>query len=167
MIVEKIRSDLKENPLQDIITVGFTDVEEGVIKYYPDLQWLYFKFEECTIEFRSVEQYSKLQVRFIDEINTQLDIDEDMIEGFSSILNLVLTGGEMTMHKDIKKIRFINMMIKEDHIICDALKIILKNNQMLFLDPSFLHGISIGGIEQETYWKDNFLNKWIYTDIEI
>lgn len=36
---------------------------------------------------------------------------------------------------------------------CAAAKIILENGQMIFLDPSFVYGIGIGGKEQEEYWR--------------
>jgi len=31
--------------------------------------------------------------------------------------------------------------------------------QVVFLDPSFLIGIGIGGIEQKQYWKENFQDR--------
>jgi len=166
-MLETIKSMLKGNQIKDIFTVGFTDISNGVVEYHSMLQWLYFEFEGCLIEFESVEQLSKLQFRFVDSINIRFDVDDDMMITKSSVLNIVLTGGEYMGSKDIKKFSFANMQNETNCIICDALRIVLSNENMLFLDPTFLHGISIGGAEKEDFWKQNYSSDFNFVDVEI
>ncbi|MDU0200825.1 hypothetical protein RQP52_06955 [Paenibacillus sp. PFR10] len=55
----------------------------------------------------------------------------------------------------VAAIEFYNLQVNNlSEILCDAMKIILQNNQEIFLDSSFL-GINIGQSEVEKLWRDS------------
>lgn len=141
--------------IEDIITIGFSDVEDNAYQYYPNLHWLYFKFDSVILEFESIEQSSKLRVSVVNDIQYKFEIEEDMLFSNSSIINIILTKSDMGEGNEVKRIDIINMSKNDSVIICDAFKITLVNEQIIFLDPTFIHGISLGGTEQEEYWKEN------------
>jgi hypothetical protein len=164
---EILKSKLCRNPIEDIVTVGFVDLSDAILKYYPRLKWIYFEFANFFMEFESIEQYSKLRVKFAESITVQGDLEDGMRETISSVIDIVLTGGEMACGKDVKRMIFFNLICSGEAFICDALKIILTNDQILFLDPTFVHGISFGGASQEQCWKENFTSNYTSMDIEI
>lgn len=163
----KIQNVLKEKVITDIISVGFVDIENDIAQFYPNPQWLYFEFDDYYIEFESIEQFSKLKIRFSDSINYSYEIDEDMVKAKSSIIDVVLISS-MMLGNDINEICFSNIDFEDDEfIICDALKLILSNGQIIFLDPSFLFGIAIGKEDQEAFWKNNLNSDYIINETNI
>lgn len=134
----------------NIYTVGYMETEEGNAEYYPQLRWIYFEFEDILVEFESFEQYSRLRVERVSEVRYLFEIDEEMIPMKSSIIEFVLVSSDL-IGNEVKKIELKGGTEEE----CLAAKIILKNEQIIFLDPSFLCGIEIGGETQEEYWKYN------------
>jgi len=57
----------------------------------------------------------------------------------------------------IKTITFYDLHIIASALISDILLIELTDGQNLFIDPGFL-GITLGGMEQKEYWKENLQN---------
>lgn len=134
--------------LTDIYTVGFVYLFEEQREYTPDLRWIYFEFEDILLEFESIEQYSRLKIEKVSDIRYQFESDEDMIKVHSSIIEFVLVTS-MLVNNTVKEIELQDGTEKN----CAAAKIILENGQIVFVDPSFVYGIGIGGKEQEEYWK--------------
>lgn len=131
--------------LTDIYTVGFIYLEDE--EYTPDLRWMYFEFEDILVEFASIEQYSRLRMEKVSDVRYQFEDDEDMIKVKSSVIELVLVSS-MLVTNIVKDIELIDGTEQN----CAAAKIVLENGQILFVDPSFLHGLGVGGKEQEEYW---------------
>lgn len=163
----KIQNLLKEKVITDIISVGFVDIENDIAQFYSNPRWLYFEFDDYYIEFESIEQFSKLKIQFSDSINYSYEIDEDMVKAKSSIIDLVLISS-IVSGNNINEICFVNINSEEDEfIVCDALKLILSNGQIIFLDPSFLFGIAIGKEDQEEFWKNNLNGNYIINETNI
>lgn len=157
VMVEQLKDFIKDKELIDIILVGFVDINDGETQFYPDLRFMYFEFPSGLIEFESVEQYSKLKLRIQKSIRYNFEIDEDMVKGKSSIGDIVLEDS-MDSRNIIKDLVFYNLEYKCSELICDALEIILINEQTIFLDPSYFFGINIGGIRQKERWEINLEN---------
>lgn len=149
-----------------IYLTGFVDIEDGVAQFYPDLRFIYFEVNSSFIEFESIEQYSKLKIKIVNSVNHNFEIDEDMMKGKASVSEIILTQ-DSAIGNYIDIIKFYNLEKKEDEIICDAVELILKNKQVIFLDPSFYFGINIGGIEKKEVWKDNLNENSIVKEIII
>lgn len=133
--------------LTDIYTVGFIYLEDEQYEFTPDLRWMYFEFEDILVEFASVEQYSRLRMEKVSDVRYQFEDDEDMIKVKSSVIELVLVSS-MLVDNIVKDIELIDGTEQN----CAAAKIVLENGQSIFVDPSFLHGLGVGGKEQEEYW---------------
>jgi hypothetical protein len=71
-----------------------------------------------------------------------------MIKVKLSIIEFVLVTS-MLVNNTVKQIELQDGTEKN----CAAAKIILEDGQIIFLDPSFVYGIGIGGKEQEDYWR--------------
>ncbi|NFQ10438.1 MULTISPECIES: hypothetical protein [unclassified Clostridium] len=90
-------------------------------------------------------------------VNHNFEIDEDMMKGKSSASQIILNQNG-AIGNYIDSIKFYNLEEKEEELICDAIEMKLKNEQVIFLDPSFYFGINIGGCEQKEIWKLNLNN---------
>ncbi|MCR5835891.1 MAG: hypothetical protein K6G88_05245 [Lachnospiraceae bacterium] len=152
-MIEQIINDAKNKCIDDIIMVGFIDIDE-IAQFYSDKRFLYFQIGEIYIEFASIEQFSRLRIRTCDEIPFDYEIDEDMIRGKTSIAELILNDS-MSIGNSITSASIYDLDRK--NYTCAALELILENGQILFLDPSFYFGINIGDNRQKDIWKDNYL----------
>lgn len=140
--------------ITDIISVGYTDKENDVVTYHPNLNIIYIELGNTYIKFTSVEQYSKLKVEFVEKIDYVFgfEIEEDMEYANSSMIDIVLVGRDM-LGNSIHHIVYYEKEEKDtEEICCRACEIVLDNGQLIFLDPSFLCGISIGGNEKKKYY---------------
>lgn len=155
--MHKFKKLLKNNDIENIYLTGFVDIEYGIAQFYPDLRFIYFEINSKFIEFESINQYSKLRIKVVSSVNHNFEIDKDMIKGKSSVSEIILTQ-DGTIGNCIDNIKFYNLEKKEEELICDAIEIKLKNEQVIFLDTSFYFGINIGGYEQKKIWKLNLDN---------
>lgn len=153
-MINKLKKVVKSNDIEDIYLTGFVDIEDGIAQFYPDLRFMYFEINSKFIEFESINQYSKLRIKLENSVNHKFEIDEDMMKGKSSVSEIVLNQ-DGAIGNCIDIIKFYNLEEKEEELICDAIEMKLKNEQVIFLDPSFYFGINIGGCEQKEIWKVN------------
>lgn len=105
------------------------------------------------IKFESVDHFSKISIQIVDHVESNFEIDSDMIPAKTSVSNLILNDS-MSEGNEIGCITFYNLEPQENWI-SDAVKLEFINGQIIFLDPSYYFGINIGGKEQEQIWKDN------------
>jgi len=133
--------------LTDIYTIGFIYLEEGESEFTSDLRWVYFEFEDILIEFESFEQYSRLRMKKVPDIQYPFEDDGDMVKVKSSVKEFILVSSILAGNI-VKDIELKDGTEKN----CAAAKIVLENGQTIFIDPGFPYGIGIGGKEQEKYW---------------
>lgn len=154
-MLQHILKVIKEKTIEDINVPGFISLEEnGVYEFTPMLTFIYIKFGEAYLEFESIEQYSKLKITEVPSIRHQFDLVEDLYPAVSSIIDLVLID-PMSLTNIVSSIQIYNLEETENEIICDSILIKLRNEQVLFFDPTFLSGINIGGMEQYEFWRSN------------
>lgn len=153
-MINKLKKLVKNNDIEDIYLTGFVDIEDGIAQFYPDLRFIYFEINSKFIEFESINQYSKLRIKLEELVNHKFEIDEDMMKGKSSVSEIILNQ-DGAIGNCIDIIKFYNLEEKEEELICDAIEMKLKNEQVIFLDPSFYFGINIGGCEKKEIWKEN------------
>lgn len=130
----------------NIYTVGFMEIDDGCAEYYPRLEWIYFEFKDIMIEFEAFNQYNQLGMRQVNDVRYLFEIDDDAMYAKSSIKDIVLINS-LRMGNVIKDVK----LKGETEKCCHAVKIVLENEQVVFIDPYFLYGIGIGGKEQEDY----------------
>jgi len=75
----------------------------------------------------------------------------------SSIGDVVLVSTQFE-ENGINNMIFYGLEDGDDKLVCHALELMIRE-QVVFLDPGFLIGIGIGGIEQKQYWKENFQDR--------
>ena len=152
--------EIKQEKILDILVCGLVDIEDGIAEFIPIMEYLYFKFETKTIEFESIEQYSKLKIEYMNQLAYKFE-DEDMYPAYSSISELVLTD---TMAKNtVKSIEIYGGEQIDNELICYAVSFHLNSGQEIFIDPSFYYGIGIGGKHQKDTWFNNYPNTDSYT----
>lgn len=155
-MIEKIKHLLKENRIKEIYLVGFIDEENGLLEFCPDLRFLYFEFADGFVECRSVEQYSRLQLKIVDSVRHDFEVDEDMFAATSRASELFLDNPDL-MTNEISSLIVYDLRESETEVNCLALEMQLKSGQFIFMDPAFLHGISAGSHNQKELWKMNLL----------
>ncbi|MCT4543790.1 MAG: hypothetical protein N4A63_09625 [Vallitalea sp.] len=156
-MINNLKKVVKNNDVKDVFLTGFVDIEDSIAQFYPDLRFIYFEINSKFIEFESINEYSKLRIKIVNAVNYNFEIDEDMMKGKSSVSEIIFTQ-DSAIGNCIDIIKFYNLEEKEEELICDAIEIKLKNEQVIFLDPSFYFGINIGGNEQKEIWKLNLDN---------
>lgn len=133
----------------DIYTVGFALLEdEEILDYCVDFEYLYIEFDNFLLKFQVDIKTNFFSIEKVNKINYSLHTDEDIIKVKSSIINIVLIDC-MLKNNIVKNIEY--NYIKNN--IYKNIKIILENNQTIFIDSGFLDGLRIGGKEQELYSK--------------
>ena len=145
--------NLKNCKIEDLLQVGVVDVEDNIAEFTTFHDFLFIDFGKFLLKFESIDQYSKLSVKFVDNIDFDFEIEEDMIPSKNSILELVL---EDTMFDN--RVKFINVFGKEsenNELICKALSIHLLKGQEIFIDPTYFFGLNIGGERQRKLWYEN------------
>ncbi|WP_321388020.1 hypothetical protein [uncultured Enterococcus sp.] len=156
--MEQIKKLLKENRIKEVYLVGFVDEVNGVFEFCPDLRFLYFEFAEGIVECRSVEQCSRLQLKIVDSIRHDFEIDEDMFAATSRAGELILDNPEL-LTNEIARLTAYGLKQADGEMNCLALEMQLKSGQFIFIDPTFLHGISVGSHNQKKLWKENLLDR--------
>lgn len=156
-MINNFKNLAKNNNIEDVYLTGFVDIEDGIAQFYPDLRFIYFEINSKFIEFESINQYSKLRIKVVSSVNHNFEIDKDMTKGKASVSEIILTQ-DGAIGNCIDNIKFYNLEKKQEELICDAIEIKLKNEQVIFLDPSFYFGINIGGYEQKKIWQSNLYN---------
>lgn len=150
-MLTKIKNIISSNRLDDIILTGITSIEEGVAEFLPITKYIYLEFGENLLEIESSEQYSRIQIRVVDSVIHEPEF-EDVLPSYCSIANIVLLN-PIDRHK-VKSISLINLEEEDSYIECDVLELVLKNSQIMFIDPMFF-GNNIGGAEQKAFWVAN------------
>ena len=112
------------------------------------------------IKFESIEQYSKLKIKYVNTLSYKFE-DEDMYLANSSISKLVLTN--VLADILVKSIGIYGSEQIDNELICDAVSFHLNTGQELFIDPGFTDGIGIGGEHQRDVWFKNYPNTDSYT----
>ncbi|WP_061236042.1 hypothetical protein [Leptospira weilii] len=159
-IQESLKQIVSDNMIQDIKTWGLFDLADGIGEFIPQFKFLYLCTSSGIIAFESIEQYSKLKISCHEKIQLPLELEfikreEDLILTILSISELILVNPMADNLVD--KMEIFNYVQLQDEIHCDSLNVILKNKQNIFLDPTFLQGIKIGGIEQYKFWIENIV----------
>ena len=117
--------------LTDIYVVGFIYLEEKQSEFIPDLRWVYFEFEEMLVEFESFDQYNRLRMERVSDVQYRFETDEDMITVKSSVKDLVLVSSILA-NSIVKDIELRDGTERN----CAAAKIVLENGQIIFIDPN-------------------------------
>lgn len=151
-MLKSINELVKRSNVDDFYTIGYVDNEKGIFCYHPDLRLLYLEINSKYIEFESIEQYSKLSVKIVERMEHKYKESLEDEVCISSMGDVILVSTQFEENR-INKMIFYGL--EDDRLICDALELMIRE-QMVFLDPGFLIGIGIGGIEQKQYWKENY-----------
>ncbi|MFC4776113.1 hypothetical protein ACFO9Q_04950 [Paenibacillus sp. GCM10023252] len=154
-MLQNILSIIKSKPIKDINLTGFIYLEDdGIYEFTPMLRFVYVKFGEVYLEFESINQYSRLKITVVPSIRHNFELVEDFFPAISSISDLVFINST-SISNIVSSITLYNLEEYENEITCDSTMIKLRNEQVLFFDPTFISGINIGGTEQYEFWRIN------------
>ncbi len=153
--MDSIFMNLSNNSeITDIIICGTVDNDDNIFQFYFDLRVVYVECGSNYLRLESVNQYSMLNFSVVDYIKFDYEIDEDMHRARSSVKDIVLDNSG-AVGNNIHEIVLYDRIERD---ICAAMKIRLENGQEIFIDPSYIFGINIGGEKQHTIWKNNYHN---------
>lgn len=147
---------IKQENISDILLSGVVDIENGIAEFTPMLTYMFFEFDTKIIKFESIEQFSKLKIKYVDRITYDFEIEEDMYPAKSSINEIVMT--DTMAENTVKSVEIYGGVSRNNELICDAVCFKLNCVQELFLDPTYFFGINIGGNEQKKAWLNNYPN---------
>lgn len=130
----------------DIYTVGFVDIDGGCAEYYPRLEWVYFEFEDMIVEFEAFNWDNCLGIQEVEGVRYLFESVDDMVFAKSSVKDIILVDS-MRRGNVVREVELKSEAEKGGY----AVKMVLENGQVIFIDNAFLHGLGIGGCEQEWY----------------
>ncbi|MBU2711909.1 hypothetical protein [Zooshikella harenae] len=139
--------------LKDIIHVGVIDFEENIGEITTFHTHLFLEVNKLFLKLESVEQYSKLKVSFNSDVDFSFDFDieEDMSFCKYSAANIYF---DSTLAENyISSVALYEPLFYDKSLACDAMEVVLDNNQCVFFDPKNLFGIKVG----DSKLKDVFL----------
>ncbi|MHA7579813.1 hypothetical protein ACX12E_05390 [Paenibacillus vandeheii] len=152
MSLDHIKNTMGNNHLDNIFITGFIDPEDnGSAEFVANTDQLFLQFGGELVKIESIEQYSKILLKIVDDIQVTIDL-EDVIPAKSKIGSLIFKNP--LIDNKVSKLVLFNMEVENAGVVCDALKLVLTNQQEIFFDPSFL-GLNIGSSEVEELWRDN------------
>jgi hypothetical protein len=164
MSFEEMKSIFQNFILSDIYVSGVVfplDEGEELPEFVPLNTHLFLEFGVQLIKFEAIEQYSKISIERSSTMKIEIDV-EDVTPVKSKISSIIFDNN--LVDNKVSKLELINMKVKTNKIICDALKLTLNsstNHQELFFDPQYF-GINIGGIGVEELWKRNQFEEYEY-----
>ncbi|WP_440110717.1 hypothetical protein [Paenibacillus sp. QZ-Y1] len=152
MCLEQIGNSIRKNHLDNIFQTGFIDPEDnGAAEFVANTDQLFLQFGDGLVKIETIEQYSKISLDVVSDIQITIDF-EDVIPAKSKIGNVIFKNP--LIDNKVSKLVLFNMELRNVGVVCDAMKLILSNQQEIFFDPSFL-GLNIGSSEVEELWRDN------------
>ena len=135
----------------DIITVGSVDIESNPSDICTNNMLLYLEFPEGLLLFSSIVQMSELGITQEESIKFDYEIDEDDLYSKMSISNFILRD----TISDVCIVKIIEYLVDGK---LKAIEFNLKNNQMLFIDPTYYTGIKLGGEDIKSGFFENHDN---------
>lgn len=151
-LLEEIKKVIQNSFLDEIYLTGFVDFEEKELsEFVSNSDYLIFEFGKQLIKIQSVEQYSKISVSKVNSI--QIDIELEDVKPAKSRISGIIFNNPLIDNK-IVDIEFYNLKVNSTELLCDAMGFTLSNDQMIFIDPSFL-GINIGDLKVKKLWENN------------
>jgi len=156
-MIDRFFDKVRGESIADIQQIGIVEIEAGISEITTFHTHVFIIFDSIKLKFESINQYSKLLFRTVEEIKFEIEVEEEMIPVKSSIAEIVLND---TMGDNrVSSIDIYGLELNDDkNYICDAISLHLACGQELFFDPTYLFGINIGGQRQKNLWMENFPN---------
>lgn len=152
-VVELISS----SRLRDILVPGFYSHDERFPVFQPQPMAIYLVFTERVIVCESVDQYYRLRIAVVDEINPDVTVDEDDEVGLASVFELFLGDA----YDSVRCTHFRYFTDGDGDFANGVVKcaeLCFEGNKTLFLDPTHTFGIQIGNSAQLDRWLEDYFN---------
>ncbi len=146
---------LKGDLITDIQQIGFADIEDGIADMSISHQFLFIEFDSQMLKFESVDQFSKMQIDYVDEIEFEPILDEGLINAKNSISEIVLN--DTLADNKVISIDLFGIEKSEKLLRLQAITFHLVDGQEIFLDPTYIFGINIGGEKLRKKWQENLI----------
>ncbi len=151
MMLQVLKEVLRQAELTDVVLAGFFDPEGG--EFSPMLHCVYLEFGSQMLELKATGDEARLRLTLVDRVQHHFEVDDDFRVGQVALGEMVLR--DPLASNAVVRVLTYGMDEGEDELRCDAMRLDMANGQVLFFDPSFHFGISIGGDDQEDAWKEN------------
>ena len=163
MMLDEFSERLRGCVLTDIYLVGFVDLEEKPLVFYPLQRFVYLEFGDCMVELE--DQGDSIALNMVDEVRYRFDLDEDHACCKTSIVGIVLRDTLAANH--VAKAVLYGLDDSDGRLRCRAFGLDLKGGQRVFFDPLCFDGIDIGGRDQEKRWMESRRVSGKTTDVTV
>lgn len=160
--INQIINLLQSHPLTDILSVGYINSDDTIKKFHIIQEDVYLEFGNSLLRCSSVNQYDKLRIKIVNQIEFDFELEEDDEFCVCSIFNMYLFDPYGT--NQITSAEFLvdnQCNIEEGIVKCAQFNIGIKDE--LFLDPTHTFGIQINGnrtikewIEKKAYGESEY-----------
>jgi hypothetical protein len=147
-----LKKTILEHDLEDFYLSGFFAEDEEPKRFYPNLSYVYIKFESAYIELEHDKEDYKIHIKVVNKFKPNYE-DEGYKNCISSITNQVLVSPQK--RNRINKMIFYGLEDRGNSLVCDALELVVEG-QTVFFDPEFIRDITIGDESQKQCWKENY-----------
>src|SRR5262245_14182427 len=146
--------------LVDVIVAGYVDHENGIARFHPLFDNVYFEFDDGPlVQLSSIDQFWNLRLKLVDEIRSEIAIDEDDEFCAGSIRHLTLR------HPDADSVlRSLTLVVdSSDPGLATKCAVFEFHDptgaaiDTVFVDPQHTYGLRFAGDAEWTEWR--FIHK--------
>ena len=151
--INQIINIFQSHPLTDMLIVGYIDSDKTRKQFHTIQEDLYLEFGNSFLRCSSVNQYDKLRMKIVNQIEFDFELEEDDEFCVCSVFNMYLFDPYGT--NQITSAEFLvndRCNIEEGIVKCAKFNIGIKDE--LFLDPTHTFGIQINGNRTIKEWID-------------
>ncbi len=143
-LMNQIINLLQSHPLTDILSVGYINSDDTIKKFHIIEEDVYLEFGNSLLRCSSVNQYDKLRMKIVNQIEFDFDFELEEDDEFCvcSVFNIYLFDPYGT--NQITSAEFLvdeRCNIEEGIVKCAKFNIGIKDE--LFLDPTHTFGMKI------------------------
>ncbi len=149
----EVLGQLAATSLDDVFVAGFLDDEESPPRFHGQFRLMYLELGNRLVELRCVEDTGTVKLTSVSGFSNAHDLDDDARPCVMSLRALVLDDPDA--NNEIEELKLFGATFNAHDVTCSAAEFVLKNGQVLFLDPSYHFGIRFGGGEQRDLWCKN------------
>lgn len=156
MPLTDLQNSLAGTGIDDVLLTGNIDGTDGSQQFSPSYYSFFFECGPVLVRFRAVKYTGRMRIERVDAVVDE-DLDGDLQPAWTSVGLAVLD--DSIGENRLRMLRLWGVGVTAAGVECDAAQFDLANGQTIFLDPTYIFGIRVGGARQHAIWLENSVQK--------
>lgn len=153
MTLTDLQNALAGTEMGDVLIAGYVgQTDDGRVEFCPTYYAYFFECGAVLLTFRAVPYAGRMRISRGDVVIRD-DLDPDLKPAWASIGTTVLENS--IGPTPLRALHLWGVDETTEGVECDAAQFDLANGQTIFLDPTYIFGIRLGGDRQYAIWLEN------------